>query len=276
MDESIITSRNNPRLARIRKVRDGKAQNEIFVEGRRVVEEVARSSAKVIECVISDEFAESESGQRIRTRLAHDGVPILKVSASLFKSVSDTVHAQGIALIAGRPLTGRKIIEDAFTDDRTTLVVCLSEVSDPSNVGAVFRTAEAAGVTGVALSKGSADAFSAKAVRAGMGSNLRVPTWDNADLADTINWALGHRMKVIAADINGELSYSRIDWRKPSMVVFGSEARGLDPAFLAIADKTVTIPMNNGVESLNLAVSAGIILFEAVRQNSSAISTVSG
>jgi len=241
---------------------------EIFVEGRRVVEEVIRSSTGLIECVMADEFAQSEFGGRIGSRLHRDGVPVILVSGSTFKSVSDTIHSQGLALIAARPLTGPDVIENAISKERQALLVCLSAANDPSNVGAVLRTAEAAGVTGVILSKGSADAFSAKAIRAGMGSNVRVPIWENADIADAIKWARERRIHVIAADGEAKHSYAAIDWRKQSMIIFGSEAHGLDRQFLEMADEVVSIPMKNDVESLNLAVSAGIILFEAVRQNS--------
>lgn len=264
----IITSRTNPRLVRIRKVRDGKVPGEIFVEGRRVVEEVIRSSTRLVECAMSDEFAESEFGGQVRNRLHGDGVPVLTVSDSLFKSVSDTVHSQGVALIAARPRTGRDEIEKAIAKDRQALIICLSAANDPSNVGAVLRTAEAAGAAAVILSKGSADAFSSKAIRSGMGSNVRVPVWENADIADVIKWAREHRIRVIAADGEAEQNYAAIDWRGPSMIIFGSEAHGLERKFLEMADEVVTIPMKNGVESLNLAVSAGIILFEAVRQHS--------
>jgi TrmH family RNA methyltransferase len=262
----VITSRNNARLARARKVRDGKEADEIFVEGRRVVDEVIRSSAKLVECIIADGLAETEFGKQMSFRLDRNNVPVLRVSDSLFKSVSDTVHSQGIALIAKRPVTGREVIERSLSAERPTTIVCLFEINDPSNLGSVFRTAEAAGVTGVVLSKGSADAFSAKAVRAGMGSSVRVPVWDQADLIDAIRWARDRRIQVIAADVDAEHSYTQIDWRRPSMIVFGSEAHGLGKIFVEMADETVTIPMRNGVESLNLAVSSGIILFESVRQ----------
>lgn len=263
----VITSRSNPRLARVRKVRDGKVPDEIFVEGRRVVGEVVRSSAGLIECVMAEQLAQTGFGKNLRTRLDRQNVPTLIVSNALFKSVSDTIHSQGIALIGRRPANGREVLERSISKQRPTLIVCLYEANDPSNIGAVFRTAEAAGATGLITTKRSADPFSAKAIRAGMGSNVRVPLWDQAELGDAIKWARERRIKVIAADIEGEKRYTEVDWRKPIMIVFGSEAHGLDRMFLEMADCVATIPMKNGVESMNLAVSAGIILFEAVRQN---------
>lgn len=270
----VITSRNNPRLARVRKVRDGKVPDEIFVEGRRVVDEVIRSKARLIECVIAEGVAESEFGKLVRSRLAQSDVQALLISDALFKSVSDTVNSQGIVLIAARPSSGREILDGVIGREGPTLVVCLHETNDPSNLGAVLRTAEAAGAAGVVISTGSADPFSAKALRAGMGSNVRLPIWDHVDLADAISWARGRGIKVIAADVDGEQSYVSMDWRGKCMLVLGSEAHGLERSFLESADEVVTIPMKNRVESLNLAVSAGIILFEAVRQQSLTTPTV--
>ena len=144
----------------------------------------------------------------------------------------------------------------------------LNEVNDPSNLGAVFRTADAAGVAGIVVSKGSADVFSPKALRAAMGASLRIPLWENADFVDVILWSRTNGLRTTAADIGGEIEYTQIDWKLPRMVVFGSEAHGLSREALEIIDETMMISMQNGVESLNLAVSAGIILFEAVRQKS--------
>ncbi len=263
----IITSRNNARLAHVRKVRDGKVEDEIFVEGSRVVTEVIRSKAKVIECLITNELAETDFGKRLKWRLDRDKRQVIQLPETLFKTIADTVQSQGIALLVRRPDTGPGLLENSLAPERAArLFVCLHESNDPSNVGAVFRAAEAAGVGGVVLSKGSADAFSPKAMRAGMGSNVRVPVWDRADMNEVIEWARRQKLQILATDVEAELSYTKIDWRKPSLIIFGSEAHGLEKGILEAADAAITIPMKNGVESLNLAVSAGIILFEAVRQ----------
>ena len=142
----------------------------------------------------------------------------------------------------------------------------LKEINNPSNLGAIVRTAEAAGAIGVIVSKGSADVFSPKALRSAMGSSFRLPVWENAEFSEVLGWAKVHDLVTVAADILGTSSYTDIDWRIPSLLIFGSEAHGLGELELAAIDKTVLIPMENGVESLNLAVSAGIILFEARRQ----------
>jgi RNA methyltransferase, TrmH family len=270
MPETIkITSRNNERLIHVRKVRDGKVPDQIFIEGARLAEEALRSNVELVEGVFTPIFLNADRGMQFLDELNARYVRTAEISDRLFKSVADTTHSQGIALIARKPECGpeRIIIKGTYPRE-PHLVVYLHEVNDPSNLGAVFRTAEAVGVSGIILSKGTADAFSPKSLRAGMGANLRVPIWDNAETADCIEWARRQGIRVVAADIKGKVSYANIDWRVPSLLMFGSEAHGLDDSVIQLADEIVNIPMMNDVESLNLAVSAGIILFEAVRQNS--------
>lgn len=101
-----------------------------------------------------------------------------------------------------------------------------------------------------------------------MGASLRVPVWENADMVDVISWSGNHGLRATAADIGAVSAYTDINWSLPRLIIFGSEAHGLSEAVLDLVEEKISIPMQNGVESLNLAVSAGIILFEAVRQKS--------
>lgn len=261
-----ITSRSNERLVRIRKVRDAKEPGLIFVEGLRLAEETLRSGVELVDCVFAESFANSQRGSRVVAEVCALGASIIEVPDDLFKSVAETRNSQGIVIVARRPESFRESFEGRLRDPLQS-VLYFHETNDPSNLGAIFRTAEAAGVSGVILSKGSADAFSPKALRAGMGANLRIPVWEGAETGNGIEWARSKGFRIVAADIKGSVSYASIDWTIPSLLIFGSEAHGLGDGVLESADEIVSIPMKNGVESLNLAVSAGIILFEAVRQN---------
>jgi len=99
-----------------------------------------------------------------------------------------------------------------------------------------------------------------------MGAGLRLNVWSNADFDEILVWAREKNLVSTAADINAEKSYTEIDWQKPRLLVFGSEANGLSAEDFQKIEESLIIPMENGVESLNLAVSCGIILFEAKRQ----------
>jgi len=145
-------------------------------------------------------------------------------------------------------------------------VLFLSEINNPSNLGAILRTAEAVGVNGVIISENSADAFSAKSARSAMGANFRLTVRENANLKDVLLWAKKKNLVTTAADINTKNAYTQIDWKIPRLLIFGSEAHGLSVEDLKMIEEAIYVPMENGVESLNLAVSCGIILFEAKRQ----------
>lgn len=263
-----ISSRENAKLALARKVRDGKIDDLIFIEGLRLAEETVRSGLRVDDCFVTPVFIETERGRELIERLHAENVRMSEVAEQLFRSIADTSNSQGIVLIAEQPSEGRTAIERNLQLSTTALVVFLHEISDPSNLGAVFRTAEAAGVAGIIVSEGSANVFSPKALRAAMGASLRVPVWENAGLLDTISWSRGHKLRTAAADVGAVSVYTDINWSLPRLVIFGSEAQGLSDEVLDLVEEKMIIPMQNGVESLNLGVSAGIILFEAVRQKS--------
>jgi TrmH family RNA methyltransferase len=129
-----------------------------------------------------------------------------------------------------------------------------------------LRTAEAAGVEAVVTTTGSADIFSPKSLRGGMGANLRLAFWTDADFAEAIAWARAKGLKSICADIRSDTSYLNVDWRIPRLLILGSEGHGLSAAERDQADESLIIPMLNNVESLNVAVACGILLFEAKKQ----------
>jgi len=238
-----ITSRDNARLANARKVRDAQVRDAIFIEGRRLVEEALRAGAAFNDAFAADTFEGVDLLDAVASRCE-----VHRVAERLFASIADTANSQGIIVIAQRPVATLSDIDVAAAE--VPLVLLLHEINNPSNLGAVFRTAEAAGIAGVITSPGSADAFSPKAMRSAMGANLRLPVVEAISLHDALQWA---RDSGLVASATASL-------------VLGSEAHGLSAEQLAQADETVGIPMAEPVESLNLAVSAGIILFEAKRQ----------
>lgn len=262
-----ITSRDNKRVKLARRVRDGKSPDLIFVEGVRLAEEALRSRLPVLECFVTRKFEKTERGSVLRAAVAADGVSICELPTDIFNSIADTEQPQGIILICERPGTSRSDLEARFRLDpaEPPVVLLLHQTNNPSNLGAIFRTAEAAGVAAIIVSVNSSDVFSPKALRGAMGSSLRLPVWTGAGYQEALNWASNRRMVTTAADICGGIKYTDINWSVPRLLVFGSEASGLDQPHLERVDEKIFIPMANDVESLNLAVSCGVILFEARR-----------
>jgi TrmH family RNA methyltransferase len=256
-----ITSKDNARLKFARAVRDGRDRSAIFVEGKRLVSELLRSPLKPLSVFISEE-SNDRYPELVDELFRNPTGEIYFVASRVFESIADTENSQGIIVLANRPKP-RALETEKAADG---LFVYLKKVNNPSNLGAVLRTAEASGAVGIITSPGSTDPYMPKALRASMGSAFRMPVFTNIELADAIRILKGSGIRAIAADINGTKSYAESDWRGGRMLVLGSEAEGLEAEELGLVDETVVIPMENGVESLNLAVSAGIVLFEAKRQ----------
>lgn len=255
-----ITSRENRRLVAARRVRDGRDADRIFIEGKRLAKEALTAGIAIEQSFVSDSFDDGELVRDVGERAPHTAV----LPGQLFRSISDTKSPQGIALIARRPMSGPLPID--MSAAVLPLAICLVEVNNPANLGAVVRTVEAAGAAGMITTEGSTDPFSSKALRAGMGGTFRLPIWANATLNDAVDWARQKGMRLTAAALDGERSYLDIDWISPRLLVLGSEARGLAARELDTFDERIHIPMEPAVESLNLAVAAGVLLFEARTQ----------
>jgi TrmH family RNA methyltransferase len=251
----IITSSSNERLKHARRVREGRESGLIFVEGLRLVEECLRSGLPIETCFHTPGVTE-RMAQAVEA-LKQQGVSCIPVEPRVLAALSDTVSTQGLILIAHRPQLHN---ENAFHRG-APLLVGLDRVQDPGNVGTLIRTAEAAGATGLLLRKGCADPFSPKSLRSAMGSAFRLPIVD-AGVAALAG------VKVVAAAGAGEVSHYEYDWRQPTLLWLGNEGAGLSERIMAEADVRVRIPLQAGVESLNVAAAGAAILFEALRQRS--------
>jgi len=262
-----ITSRDNQKLKNARKVRDGNVEDLIFVEGLRLCEEVLRSNLKIDEIFFTESFTKNVREAEFLAKLSAKNIAVAEVSNKIFDSLADTKTSQDIVFICQKPESSRRRIESSWKKNKREfpLVVLLHKINNPVNLGAILRTCEAVGVSGVILTNNSADAFSPKALRGAMGASFRLPIWEHADFFEAVRWAKMKNLVSVCADINAKKNYLEIDWKKPRLLIFGSEAHGLSAEERATVDESLVVPMENGVESLNLAVSCGVILFEAKR-----------
>lgn len=268
-----ITSRDNQHLKFARSVRDGRESEAIFIEGTRLVEEAIRSNVAITKCFVTHSFEESDRGGELVRQLEASETEIFYVPDAVFKTIADTENPQGIIAIAKRHESSSETIEKGLEKNVLKLVVLLHQINNPSNLGAVLRTAEAAGVCGVVTTPGSSDPFLPKSLRASMGSAFRLPVWENVDIERALDWASKTGLKTTALDIGRGSSIYEADWRQPRLLIIGSEAHGLEKDLLTKTVEVLNIPMASQVESLNLSVSCGIALFEARRQNN--LSTIS-
>lgn len=263
----MITSPANERLKHARRVRDGREPELIFVEGERLVEECLQAQLPLIACFHEPE--PSARTQAILVGLQRRECPLYPTTAAVLATLSDTIHPQGVVVLAQRPSTGMAQMLTAAQP----LIVALDAVQDPGNFGTIVRTAEAAGASGVVALKGSVDAFAPKTLRSAMGSAFRLPIVSGLTDSALLAQARAAGLKVLATAANGALHYDEFDWRQPALVVFGNEARGVTQSLLEACDAQICIPLQAPVESLNVAAAAAAILFEAARQRRSWIRT---
>ncbi len=237
----MITSRQNGLVKRIRALRDKKFRDEsgeYVVEGAKSVREAAACGEKLVVIAATENGATLVSDLNFPTEILSDDV---------FKSVSEEVSPQGVLAIVLKPTP--------VTEEITAKCVLLDGVSDPANVGAIIRSAAAFGYNTVLIADG-ADAYSNKAVRASMGGifRVRVLSGTRAEMLEKV------KVPVIVADMDGEeINSARA--LKEHCIVIGNEAHGVSEEAERKAELKVAIPMQNGMESLNAAVSAGIIMY---------------
>ncbi len=259
-----ITSRDNSLLRQVRAVRDGKIDELIFIEGLRLCEEALRSRLDIEAVVVSEELLRKERVGPVIQELSQASRRFASVSEKLLESVSYTKTPQGIIVLAQRPEASESRLASQL--GASPLLVVLHQINNPVNVGAILRTSEAAGATGVLTTKNTSDPFSPKSLRGAMGSAFRLPIWSGPSYTETIEWCRKRHVMTVCADVDATTSYTEMDWTRPSTLILGPESTGLTPEEIQLADHRVSIPMKGMAESLNVAVAAGILLFESARQ----------
>ncbi|MDQ3473288.1 MAG: RNA methyltransferase [Acidobacteriota bacterium] len=263
-NSKLIVSRDNSLLRQTRVVRDGKDETLIFVEGLRLCEEALRSGLEIHAVVYSKEIAHKERAAALLTELANVCKRLGEVSESLLATVSYTKTPQGLIVLAERPVSGKERL--APTKGQQHLLVIMDGINNPVNVGAIIRSAEAAGATGVVTTGDSSDPFSPKALRGAMGSAFRLPIWNGPGYPEALAWCARHQIKTICTDVKATKLHTEIDWKGPCALILGSESSGLAAEQVQMAAAEVKIPMHGSVESLNVGVAAAVILYEAARQ----------
>lgn len=261
----MIKSRSNEKLKFVRAVRDGRRDSFIFVEGEKLVAELAATGLPVASVFASASFAEKPENSGLLDRCCGCGAEISILADQIFPSIADTRTPQGIVAVAERPAASLETIAERLLGRRSDLplAVFLDRVNDPANLGAIVRTAEAAGAAGVITSVGSADAFSPKSVRGSMGSLFRLPVAEGVAVDDLVTFASGLDAAISATVAGKGTPHTDVDWAKPRVLAFGSESHGVSDDLLSVSGETITIDICSPVESLNLAVSCGVILFHA-------------
>ena len=256
-----IESSDNNRIKLVRKLQNKKsrdAEGKLVIEGMNLVSEAIRRNITTEFVMVSDEFNGKDFLQELK---ADETVLVCEVSAQVFNKITDADNGVGILAVIDK-----KSIEPENIDlpDESNVLV-LDRLQDPGNIGTMIRTAVATGYGLIVCVKGTADVFSPKVLRATAGMIFDIPIIYVADAAELRKLMSDLGKKFVVTTVDGGKPYYEEQLKTGIALVIGNEGNGVSDEVLGLADVRVTIPMRGEIESLNAAISAAILMYEAVR-----------
>jgi len=274
-----LTSSQNPVIKEVRSLKNKSGREErglFFIEGSRFVGEAVKEAINAVSCagagilkktadiryiIVSDSFLGDSDSDELIDLCTGNGLKVYNVTDSLFKSVSDTQNPQGVLAVLAINID---LMNKA--GQKNGILVILDSIRDPGNMGTIIRTADAAGCAGVVVTPGCVDLFNPKVLRSTMGSVFHIPVLHSASMKEAIAVCRQWGYKILASHLDGSVSLFDADLSGNTAFIIGSEAEGIGEDAINGADVLVRIPMDGRAESLNAAVAAGIMIYEAVRQ----------
>lgn len=255
----MITSTSNAQMknlsALLKKSKERKEQKCFVIEGRKMFEEICSDEKRLVKAYFSETYAKERYGDEL------PGFPCEVVADKVFEAVAETVTPQGVLAIVKMPEYSLKtMIQQAGT------LMLLEDLRDPGNLGTIIRTAEAAGVAGIILSRESVDVYNPKVIRSTMGAVYRVPFLYADDFYETLQVLKQHGVRLFAAHLKGTKNFDEASYDGKVGILIGNEANGLTERAAQLAEEKVLIPMAGNVESLNAAVAAALLMYEAFRK----------
>lgn len=269
--EKRISSPDNPLVReagrlKLRKYRD--RSGRFRIEGIHLAQEALATGAKLATAFIRETAGESLPAElsRLREQLDQAGVPVVLLPGALFDDLAETESPQGILCIASRETVEEGAFFTGVRRPGSSHFLLLDRIQDPGNAGTMLRAADAFNARGAIALKGTVDLFGDKAIRASAGSIFRMPILYAEDGSAALDLLRAHNVRLLVARPDaGSLPAKGFDGAQTAIAI-GNEGGGIDPVLTAGADAAVQIPMRPGVESLNAAVAAAILLYEGMRQ----------
>lgn len=238
-----------------KKARQRRKDKVFIVEGIKMFSELPKE--RIVKVFVSESFIKEEQNKKMLQACSYQ-----VVKDGIFADLSDTKTPQGVLAIA-------KQYEYELSDlwkQKNPLILILDTIQDPGNLGTMMRAGEAAGISGILMSQTTADIYNPKVIRSTMGALYRVPFYYAEDLKQAVCKVKEQGIKVYAAHLEGKKFYDKVNYTGASAFMIGNESKGLSEEIAALADAYIKIPMCGEVESLNAAMAASILLFEAARQ----------
>ena len=270
----MITSISNSQVKLViqlnQKARERKATGLFVAEGKKMFLEAPLEWIRQV--YVSEAMAEDAM---VMEHIQKRNLPFQTVSEPVFRKMSDTQTPQGVLAVLKIPeWTTEDVLEGKMTGEkgssdgsgRAPLLVVLEDLQDPGNAGTILRTGEGAGIDGVILTKTCVDITNPKVIRSTMGSIYRIPWIYMEDVPEVKRLLERKNIRLFAADLSGKNTYDHEDYTGGTAFLVGNEGKGLTKEASACADVRIRIPMAGEVESLNAAMAAGILMYEAARQ----------
>lgn len=292
----LITSVNNQRVKEVANLKQKKYRTEsgtFFAEGLRAVEEAVQY-ADVTELFYTEAEAgrldevlkaagnvpadtkeksgnknnanHNNAGTAKKRNEAANGIRMYQVDEKVMAKLSDTKAPQGVLAVIRTPEQNLWQLRPGNASDNNAPVIILDRVQDPGNLGTIIRTADAVGALGLILLEGCVDAYSPKVVRASMGSLFHLPVVQDVTAEEALTWCYRNGYEPAATALKNAQNVYKADISKKMAFLFGNEANGVAEELQAAAETRLFIPMTGLAESMNVAMAAGIILFEGLRQ----------
>lgn len=255
----MITSKSNPKIknvVKLQKSSERREQNRIIIEGRREIERAVACGFVVDTLFICNEILSAEVNIEANT--------IEEVSLEVFEKIAYREGSDGLLAVAIPKYADLK----DFKPKKNPLIIVLETVEKPGNLGAVMRTADAAGVDAVIIADPRTDLFNPNAIRASIGTIFSVPLF-SCSSEECIEWLKANDIKIYCTYLKASIDYLEADFREGSAIVMGTEATGISDIWVEAADQNLIIPMNGIADSLNVSVTTAIVVFEAIRQRRS-------
>lgn len=264
----MITSKTNPKIKQLRALRQRKEREEtgmFIVEGIAHVSCAIEAKARIEYLCYASDLLKSPFAQEMIQREAMSGMVCYDVPADVFTTISDKENPSGIIAVVHKP---KENLQSLIFNPQS-LFVALVSPQDPGNIGTILRTMDAVNASGLILVDGGTDAYHPNAVRASMGAvfSQKIVT---ATFNELSHWGKANQCHILGTSAHAADDYHNAKYSYPLILLLGSEQKGLSEEHLAICDQTVKLPMLGKVSSLNLAVAAGVLLYEVMRKQEKA------
>ena len=260
----IITSVQNPRVkaaARLRERSGRDEQGRIIIDGIREIGRGIAGGVEVQEVFYVSELCRDKQHQQLIADAQKAGAELIEVKPHIMEKLSFGHRVEGLVAVAHPP--HRKLADLKAADDAVIAVV--EGVEKPGNLGAIVRTADAAGVAAVLVADGGTDLYNPNVIRASLGAIFSVPVCA-ATSEEALGWLSKERFRLFAARVDADTAHTAADFRGRAAIILGSEAHGLSEHWKAADVTPIRLPLLGTVDSLNLSATAAVLFYEALRQ----------